>query len=306
MRIVSLIASSTEIVCALGLGDQLVARSHECDYPEWVRHLPAVTEPKFPTEGTSLEIDGRVKAIVEDGLSVYRVHADRLRALAPDVIVTQSQCEVCAVSEKDVQEATGDWLGCRPRIISLAPDALAHVWRDICRVASTLGVPERGEALVRRLEDRIGAIAARAHTLTARPTVACIEWIEPLMAAGNWVPELVERAGGVNLFGEVGRHSPWVTWEALVERDPDVVVVLPCGFDIARSRSEMPALGRRPEWPRLQAVRNGRVVLADGNAFFNRPGPRLVESLEILAEVLHPAEFDFGHEGKGWERFEGA
>ena len=148
----------------------------------------------------------------------------------------------------------------------------------------------------------MSAIAEQAQALPSRPTVACIEWIDPLMAAGNWMPELVEMAGGVNLFGEAGKHSPWMTWEQLVARDPDVILVLPCGFDIARSRRDLPVLTGRPEWPRLRAVRDGRVFLADGNQYFNRPGPRLVESLEILAELLHPEAFRFGHEGTGWQR----
>ncbi len=146
------------------------------------------------------------------------------------------------------------------------------------------------------------AIAAKARALSQRPTVACIEWIDPLMAAGNWMPELVDMAGGINLFGEAGKHSPWMTWQQLCERDPDVILILPCGFDIARSRREMHLLAERPEWPRLGAVRQGRVFLCDGNQYFNRPGPRLVESLEILAELLHPEAFAFGHEGIGWQR----
>ncbi len=301
-RIVSLIASATEIVCALGFEKHLVGRSHECDYPESVRRLPIVTAPKFDVEGSSREIDERVKALLSDALSVYRVDADRLRELEPDVIVTQSHCEVCAVSLRDVERAVCSWLKACPKLVSLAPNRLADVWTDIEMVAEALDARERGDALIRTLQSRMDAISDRARALAVRPTVACIEWIDPLMAAGNWMPELVERAGGVNLFGEAGKHSPWMTWEQLAERDPDVIVVLPCGFDIARSRLEMPALTGRPEWPRLRAVRDGRVFLADGNQFFNRPGPRLVESLEILAELLHPGVFRFGYEGIGWQR----
>jgi iron complex transport system substrate-binding protein len=304
-RVVSLIASSTEIVCALGLGDRLVARSHECDHPGWVRTLPAVTSTKFPTHVPSPEIDRHVRSIVERGLSVYHVDGEALRALAPDVILTQTQCEVCAVSERDVLEATCGWLGSRPSIVSLRPNALADIWVDIRSVAAALEATERGKALVDALERRITAIADRSARLSSRPTVACVEWIEPLMAAGNWVPELVERAGGANLFGEAGKHSPWMTWESLVARDPDVIIVLPCGFDIARSRSEMHFLRDRAGWSELRAVRSGRVVLADGNAYMNRPGPRVVESLEIIAEILHPGVFQFGHERIGWTRFAG-
>jgi iron complex transport system substrate-binding protein len=301
-RIVSLIASATEIVCALGLEDQLVGRSHECDYPPSVMRLPVCTEPKFDVHGSSYEIDQRVKAVLHEGLSVYRVHADKLRELRPDVIISQTQCEVCAVSLKDVERAVYDWLDSRPCIVSLAPNALADVWDDIERVADALGVLPRGMALVEQLQLRMASIADKARGLRERPTVACVEWIEPLMASGNWMPELVAMAGGVNLFGEAGQHAPWMTWEQLRDRDPDVVVVLPCGFDIERTRQEMPHLTSKPEWPQLRAVRAGRVFLTDGNQYFNRPGPRLAESLEILAEMLHPEAFRPRHEGTGWQR----
>jgi iron complex transport system substrate-binding protein len=300
-RVVSLIASSTEIVHALGFGDALVGRSHECDYPPGVERVPVVTEPKIATDGSSYEIDQRIRALVQEALSVYRVDAARLQALAPDLIVTQTQCEVCAVSLKDVEAALEEWLGRRPQVVSLAPNALADVWDDIRRVAAALGAPERGEGLVADLRSRMAAVAERAAKTASRPTVACIEWIEPLMAAGNWMPELVAMAGGVNLFGEAGLHSPWMTWDELAVRDPDVIVVLPCGFDIPRTLSEMPGLTERAGWAELRAVRSSRVALADGVQYFNRPGPRLVESLEILAEILHPEAFDFGHQSGGWE-----
>jgi iron complex transport system substrate-binding protein len=302
-RIVSLIASSTEIVCALGFGDDLVGRSHECDFPEWVSRLPVCTAPKFPTDGTSYEIDQRVKAILQEGLSVYRVDSERLRALRPEVIITQSHCEVCAVSLKDVERAVFEWLDSRPRVVSLAPNALADVWRDIESVAEAIGRPERGRELVERLRGRISELAEKVGGLDERPTVAAIEWIEPLMAVGNWMPELIALAGGTNLFGEAGKHSPWMTFEELVTNDPEVIVVLPCGFDIARTRADMPVLASRREWRNLRAVKNGRVFVADGNQYFNRPGPRVVESLEILAEILHPEAFDFHHRGSGWQAF---
>lgn len=297
MRIVSLIASSTEIVCALGKGDELVGRSHECDFPSWVKELPAVTAPKFPTDGTSYEIDQRVKAIVQEGLSVYRVDAAALEALRPDVIITQSQCEVCAVSTRDVEAAVCQIVGSRPRIVSLEPNALDDIWRDIARVAEALGVAERGQALVTELQERIAAVGSRAITAPTRPTVACIEWVEPLMAAGNWMPTLVGLAGGTNLFGEAGKHSPWMTFDELVARDPEVIVILPCGYDIARATEDVPLLEREPRWRSLRAVREKRVFIADGNQYFNRPGPRVVESLEILAELVHPDLFPPRHAG---------
>lgn len=306
MRIVSLIASATEIVCSLGCAAQLVGRSHECDYPPGVARLPTCTGPRFDIHGTSAEIDARVKSILQDALSVYQVDADKLRALRPDVIVTQSHCEVCAVSEKDVQQAVCDWIDSRPKIVSLAPNALADVWASIQQVADALHVPERGAAVVAGLQERVDRIAAAANGLTERPTVACLEWLDPLMAAGNWLPELVALAGGVNLFCAAGQHSPKMTWAELVARDPDVIVALPCGWDIPKARQEIAVLERQPDWPRLRAARTGRVYLTDGNQFFNRPGPRLVESLEILAEILHPEAFRFGHEGTGWVRLGGS
>jgi iron complex transport system substrate-binding protein len=301
-RIVSLIASATEIVCALGFENDLVGRSHECDYPESVRRLPVCTAPKFAVDGTSYQIDQRVKAIVQEGLSVYRVDGELLQRLEPDVIVTQSHCEVCAVSLRDVERAVCGWLRACPKLVSLAPNALADVWAGVEEVAAALGSRERGDELNARLRKRIADIAERARGLPSRPTVACVEWVDPLMAAGNWVPELVDRAGGVNLFGEAGQHAPWMSWEQLVASEPEVVVLMPCGFDIARTRQDLPLLTGRAEWPRLRAVRAGRVFVTDGNQFFNRPGPRLVESLEILAELLHPEAFAFGHEGAGWQR----
>jgi iron complex transport system substrate-binding protein len=307
MRIVSLIASATETVCALGFEEHLVARSHECDFPESVKRLPVVTRPKFDPDGTSYEIDQRVKAIVQESLSVYRVDGEMLRDLEPDVIVTQAHCEVCAVSLREVERTVCAWLRTCPKLISLSPNGLADVWDGIERVALELGAVERGREVVASLKARIDAIAGQANRLrelpgAALPTVACIEWLDPLMAAGNWMPELVELAGGVNLFGAAGKHSPWMTWEQLVAAEPDVIVLLPCGFDIVRTRRDLHVLTGRPEWPRLKAVRNGRAVIADGNQFFNRPGPRLVESLEILAELLHPEQFSFGHKGSGWQR----
>jgi len=306
MRVVTLIASATEIVCALGCRDRLVGRSHECDFPPDVRDLPALTEPKFPTDGTSYEIDQRVKAIVQEGTSVYRVFADALGELEPDVIVTQDQCEVCAASLADVEKALCDWTGRPMRIVSLQPNGLADIWGDILKVAGALGIEAHGEALVSDLRQRMTAVQEQVTAQPQRPRVACIEWVDPLMAAGNWVPELVEMAGGENLFGEAGKHAPWMNWDELATADPDVIVVLPCGYDIARSVQDMPILEAKPAWGDLRAVREGRVLIADGNQYFNRPGPRVAESLEIMAEILHTGVVDYGHAGRGWVRYEGS
>ena len=303
-RIISLIASSTEIVCALGFEQQLVGRSHECDYPPSVARLPVCTSPKFNVEGTSREIDDRVKAVLEDALSVYKVNAGLLDELQPTHIITQSQCEVCAVSLKDVERAVCELTSSNPVIVSLEPNALVDVWADIRRVGAALAASERAEELVRKLEGRIAEIREKTRAIEARPRVACVEWIDPLMAAGNWMPELVEMAGGENLFGEAGKHSPWMSWDELLQRQPDIIFVTPCGFDITRSLEDMHFMSDRAEWHDLRAVQTNSVFVADGNQYFNRPGPRLVESLEILAEIFHPAHFSFGHEAKGWIRYE--
>lgn len=305
-RVVSLIASSTEIVCALGCEGRLVGRSHECDFPDSVKRIPACTEPTLDSSGSSAAIDRQVRTILQDGLSVYRVDAELLKRLKPDVIITQSQCEVCAVSLELVERTVCEWVGSRPRLVSLEPNRLSDVWQDIQRVAGALGVPQRGEVLVRRLKQRMRAVSRRARSAPTRPTVACLEWIEPLMAAGNWMPELVELAGGCSLFGVAGRHSPWVSWGELCRRDPDVLILMPCGFDLARTRREARPLAQLPGWTKLSAVRQQRVYLTDGNRYFNRPGPRLVESLEILSEVLHPELDEGAHRGTGWDVWDDA
>src|SRR5580704_15863290 len=300
-RIVSLIASATEIVHALGLTDQQVGRSHECDYPDQVRRLPVCTRPSFPTEGTSAEIDRRVKNQIVNALSVYEVFEDVLDKLQPTHIVTQTQCRVCAVSLEDVERALTGWISSRPKLVALEPNALADIWRDIRSVAAACGVSERGDEVVQALQARMNDISSHAAHTVRRPRVACIEWHEPLMAAGNWVPELVEMAGAENLFGEAGLHSPWMTWEKLQSADPDVIITMPCGFDLARTRQELYWLTDRPEWAKLSAVQSGQVYLVDGNQYMNRPGPCVVESLQILAEILHPELVETKLKESAWE-----
>lgn len=308
-RVVSLIASATEIISALGCGERLVGRSHECDYPPEVVSLPACSSPKFDIHGNSREIDERVKETLTSAVSVYNVDAAMLESLQPTVIVTQSQCDVCAVSLKDVEEAICGQITSRPELVALEPNSLADIWADIQHVADALDVSDRGRDLVAQLRFRLDAIrdkALRCRGNRRAPRVACIEWQEPLMAAGNWVPELVELAGAKNLFGEAGKHSPWMTWDELVAADPDVLAIMPCGFDIPRACAEMHWLTARPEWSSLRAVREGRMFLTDGNQYFNRPGPRVVESAEILCELLYGDLADYGHRGTGWIPFDSA
>ncbi|NMF85993.1 cobalamin-binding protein [Nodosilinea sp. P-1105] len=300
LRIVSLIPSATEMVDALGLGDCLVGRSHECDYPPAVKSLPVCTAPKFDPVGDSATIHQRVTDLLTSALSVYRVNLEVLEALRPTHILTQAQCEVCAVNLADVEAAAAQLTGSQPQIISLEPNCLADVWADIERVSLALG-GQQTAAVVAGLQGRVQACATQAAACEPKPTVACIEWIEPLMAAGNWVPELVQMAGGTALFGTPGQHSPWMSWEDLIAVDPEIIVIMPCGYDLAVTRREAQTLTHHSAWSILKAVRQEQVYLVDGNQYFNRPGPRLVESLEILAEIFHPEAFGTGHQSQGWE-----
>jgi iron complex transport system substrate-binding protein len=305
-RIISLLPSATEIVAALGFADHLVGRSHECDFPPGVETLPACSSTKVPVDGTSYEIDERVKEIVAEGLSVYRVAVDRLRELRPDLILTQTQCAVCAVTPRDLEQALCTWTGTQPAIVSLEPNNLDDVWNDIRRVAEALGVSSRAEELIASLTKRLAAIREEAQTAQSRPTVAAIEWLEPLMAGGNWMPDLIEIAGGRSLLAHPGEHSPWLDWATLADVDPEVILLLPCGFKIPQTIADLGRLTENRAWENLRAVKGRRVYILDGHNFFNRPGPRLVESAEIVAEILHPDRFSFGHRGTGWIPIEDA
>jgi len=301
LRIASLLPSTTEIACALGFQGELVGRSHECDYPAGVERLPVLTQPKLDVAAPSLAIDAGVRALVRHGLSVYRVDAELLRELAPDVILTQDQCQVCAASLADVEAALAEWIGSRPRVVSLHPKSLGDVFCDVQRVGDALGAEERGRSLAALLANRITDVGERTGRLRDRPRVACIEWIDPPMAAGHWMPELVTLAGGRALLASAGAPSAWITLAELASADPDAIVVLPCGFDLARTRRELPALSASDAWQALRAVRAGRAFLADGHALMNRPGPRLALSLEVLAEILHPEEFAPRNRDRYWE-----
>jgi iron complex transport system substrate-binding protein len=302
LRIVTMLPSATEIIDQLGLTDHLVARSHECDFPAKVQTLPTATFANIDSNATSQVIDTEVQSRLAKGLSLYGIQQELLRDLQPDFIVTQTQCDVCAVSLADVKSFLKDEVGVRAELIVLAPNTLEDVWQDIRNVSQTIGVPQRGIELVSRLEKRLQSIQSKSQSLT-RPRVAMIEWTEPLMAAGNWVPQLVAIAGGENLLGETDVHSNWMSEDDLIAADPDLIIVTPCGFDLERTKSEMVALTRLPRWTQLKAVKNKQVFAVDGNAFFNRPGPRLVESAEILAEILHPSHFSFDHAATAWQQF---
>ena len=302
LRIVSLLPSATEIVAALGFSGELVGRSHECDCPSEVETLPICTAPKVDVSGSSEEIHRGIEGLVKEALSVYRVDAERMRQLSPTHVVTQVQCEVCAVSLDDVRDALAAWSEPRPKLVALSSRDLDDVFEDIGRVADSLGAPERGQKLVASMRRRMDRVAERARTSSSRPRVATIEWLSPLMAAGNWMPELVEMAGGENLFGAAGNHSPWLAWEDLRAADPDAIILFPCGFSLERVRKEIGLVTSLSGWKDLRAVAAGRVFLAEGNQLFNRPGPRLVETLEATAEMIHPEIFRPALEGAAWQR----
>jgi len=298
LRIVSLIPSGTEMVAALGLIDRLVGRSHECDAPEDVARLPVCTRPAFATEGASREIDAQVRARLAAGESLYRLETDVMARLRPTHIVTQDQCAVCAVDAATVARVAAALPDGPAEVIALAPETLDDVWSDIARLGAAFGVDGRGVADA--LRARVRAIAARRPE--TRPRVLCVEWTDPVMAAANWVPEMVRIAGGAPVLAETGARSPTVTAEAVAAAEPDVIVFMPCGFDLARSRAEAEALVATPPWRALRAARERMLFVVDGNRYFNRPGPALADSVEILAEILHPDRFAFGHEGRGWMR----
>lgn len=303
-RVISLIPSATEIVCALGLESWLVGISHECDFPRRIKQLPVCSEAKFDTHRSSLEIDQSVIGLVKNGLSVYNVFADILNELKPDIIITQAQCEVCAVSLKDVQQAVCHIVESRPGIISLEPMNLADIFKDIQKVAYALHIPTQGKELIASLQNRIHSVRKLTELIPDKPTVACIEWLEPLMNAGNWMPEIIELAGGINAFGTAGEHSHYITWNDILQNNPDVLLIMPCGFDIPRILHEINLLTSKPGWENLKAVQHKQVYITDGNQYFNRPGPRIVDSLEIIAEILYPPLFAPTYHQQGWINYE--
>jgi iron complex transport system substrate-binding protein len=302
VRIVSLIPSATEILAALGLTDAIVGRSHECDYPPQIQNLPICTQARLNTSATSGEIHDKVTNLLQSALSIYQIKTDVLEKLQPTHILTQDQCDVCAVSLKEVEEAVATLTPNSPKIISLQPNALEDVWADIEQVGKAFEVDT--VKILENLEARVKIVAHKTKGLSLTehlPSVACIEWTDPLMVAANWIPELVSLAGGKPLFSVTGQPSPQLKWEALIESNPDAIVFMPCGFDLNRTQQEAQLLTQRPEWQKLHATQSGRVYITDGNAFFNRPGPRLADSVEILAEILHPEIFQYGYKGKAWE-----
>jgi iron complex transport system substrate-binding protein len=301
MRIVSLLASATEIVCALGAGEMLVGRSHECDNPEWVKRLPACSAPAFDVSVSSREIDTEVRRRLRSGEPLYHIHGDLIRELQADLLISQSHCEVCAVTPGDLERSGACTAPARQ--VALSATSLEEIFQGILRISQELRLEQKGELLVRCERERLGRVREKTER-SRRPTVVMVEWTDPLFAMGNWGPELMEIANGELLLGEKGKYSAAIPAEQLRDADPEYLIVAPCGFDLERSLREQAALERYPWWRELQAVRQGNVVFADGNLLFNRSGMTVSQTAEVIAEILHGVSFGERTERVGWRRIE--
>jgi iron complex transport system substrate-binding protein len=301
MRIVSLLASATEIVCALGAGEMLVGRSHECDNPDWVRSLPACSSPAFDIAVSSGEIDAEVRRRLRSGEPLYHIHGELIRELHADVLITQSHCEVCAVTPGDVERSGA----CLPAAqqVALSASNLDEIFQGILQIGQALGLEDRAEAVVGGERERLDKVREKVSRFR-RPTVVMLEWTDPLFAMGNWGPELVEIANGELLLGKKGEYSAAIPSEQLRDADPEYLIVAPCGFNLQRSLREQGVLERHPWWRDLQAVRSGNVSFADGNLFFNRSGMTISQTAEIIAEILHGVSFGGRTKEVSWRRVE--
>lgn len=289
MKIATLLPSATEIVAALGFTENLVGISHSCNFPPAILGLPRVTSTRIPVAAPSAEIDRSVRAHLANNTTLYDLDTSTLALLAPDVIVSQALCDVCAVATGDVTDALVSLPGA-PELIDLTPNNLTDVYSDIRRVATTLGAPEKGAELVAEMQSRANAVAARTSDLAEanKPRVAFLEWLQPPFNGGHWNPELVELAGGVDILGRPGEASSTLNWAQVIAARPDVLFVACCGLDVERASEDLEALDKITAWRDLLAMTAGRVYLCDGNSYFSSPGPRLIDGLEVLAHALHP------------------
>jgi iron complex transport system substrate-binding protein len=297
MRVISLLASGTEIVCGLGAGESLVGRSHECDNPAWVKKLPACTRPAFDISVLSAQIDAEVRGRLKAGEPLYHVDTELINSLEPDLLITQEHCEVCAVTPADVTRS-----GCLAarQVLALGAGSVQGIFDGVFAIGRALGRERDASSLVDAMSSRIDVVK-RAVARRRTPGVVALEWTDPIFAMGNWSPELVAAANGRLLLGEKGGYSSAVNWQQVRDADPEWLIIAPCGFDLERTLRETSTLEARPGWFDLRAVRDGKVVLADGNRYFNRSGTTIVETVEILAEILHG--YPAGHRGKAWVRY---
>jgi iron complex transport system substrate-binding protein len=294
MRVVSLLASGTEIVVALGAGDWLVGRSHECDNPAWVRDLPECTKPAFDISVSSREIDAEVRRRLKAGEPLYYIDTELINSLKPDVVIAQEHCDVCAVTPADVRRAGSVTA---KEVLALQAGNVQGILAGVESVGRALRLEAEASNLVRTLTNRISSIHNAVKPLRT-PTLVALEWTDPIFAMGNWGPELVDAANGRLLLGEKGAHSTAIDWKMVRDADPEWLVIAPCGFDLNRTLREVPALEALPGWFELRAVQHGKVALADGNRYFNRSGTTIVQTVEILAEILHG--YPNGHWGNAW------
>ena len=299
MRIVSLLSSGTEIVCALGAGDSLVGRSHECDNPPWVRSLPQCSEPAFDISVSSRAIDTEVNRRIRAGEPLYRLNTELIASLAPDLIIAQEHCEVCAVTPADVERS-----GCNypaARVLALTASSVDGIFDSILQVARALNLEQQGCDVIRREQQRLSNVR-KVTASRPRPSVVMLEWTDPIFAMGNWAPELVEIANAEPLLGNKARHSFAIPFQQVVDADPEYLIVAPCGFNLERAWQDKSVLEAYPGWNELRAVRDGRVAFADGNLFFNRSGMTISQTAEIIAEIVHGVTFGSSTEGTHWRR----
>lgn len=290
MRIASLLPSATEIVCALGLADCLVGVSHECDYPaEVVADLPKLTRSSIPPGLTNAEIDRAVSERLRRGESLYEVEEDRLAALRPDLVITQELCDVCAVSFSQVKALAARLPG-NPPVISLTPPNLTGIFEDLMTVAEATGQRERGERMVTQLRQRLAHVTEAVKGLP-RPRIFACEWLDPPFAAGHWVPEMIALAGGEEVIGRPGEKSFRLTWAQVIAAQPEVMFLIPCGYSAEQTQREWESLPKPEGWESIPAIQSGRVYALDANSYCSRPAPRVVEGVEQLARLLHPAAF---------------
>ena len=293
MRIASLVPSATETLYTLGLGDSVIGVTHDCDYPPEVAQKPRLIRPRIDVHATAAEIDRQVSALVQRGESIYAVDADLLESLAPDLIVTQDLCQVCAASPDDLAAALTRFAR-PPQVLAVTPHSLADVWGDIRRIGEAAGAPDAARRLVANIEQRVAevkSIVAANVEESRRARVLCLEWLDPYYVGGHWVPEMVSIAGGIDAIGRAGEASFRVTPEQVAACGADVIVVMLCGYGLARAQEELRAHQFPASWNDLPAIRNGKVFVTDANAYFSRPGPRLCEGVELLAHLLHPDLF---------------
>ena len=292
MRICSLLPSATEVIVSLGLSDELVGISHECDYPPSIRNVPIMVEPMIPPHGlASVDIDRHVRQLVASGQRLYRLNDHLLRQAQPDLIVSQDLCHVCAVTPDQLRDALCS-MPRQPTVLTLNPSTVLDVINDVVRIGDAAGRSAEGHRLASHLRDRLEAVRTRIQTISHRPRVVCIEWLSPLYVAGHWVPEMVQLAGGQDALAQPGSPSRVVTWDEVLAAAPDVLIVMPCGFSVERTHSELFQMMQQPGQWRLSPDLVQHTFLVDASSYFSRPGPRLIDGIELLAALLHPSDHD--------------